>query len=430
MQRLKNLWDKISGLGTESSQPHSLSGSIRLTNQAATIAMLLLIFYLLTELLFINYHLTRFQTLTLYSVQVGQIFLFILVLVLDFYKKNLAARILFCAVLPFAFLPNSYILNQPLRSEFYMYGFGASVFLFFSQRKFTDILYLVPIIVFLLMVFNLQQHYPAVYKLDFGTLIRISFSFLYLYLVMNLLRGENNRHATQLTDLNKLKNKIFSIVSHDLREPIGSLNAVLQMMENSQISQEEFQMLIKSLNGNVKQLHDTLDNLLLWTRAQSQGLKVMPQSFMLSLVVDDVFQLLKFRAESKGVLLQKQGNLEMNAFADQTMTRSILNNLISNAIKFTPKGGIVNVSVESMQNLVKVTVRDNGRGMPPEMVKSLFKTAQHFSTPGTDEEKGTGLGLLLCKEFVEKNGGTISVTSEQLKGSTFSFTIPSGKKSN
>jgi len=430
MLSFNNLWRKISDLGIEPSQPHSLSGSIRLTNQASTIVIFLSVIYLLTEVLFINYQLTPFQTFVLYGVQVSQILLFVLVLVLDFFKKNLLGRIIFCVVLPFAFLPNSYILNQPLRAEFYMYGFAASTFLFFDQRKLTDIVFLTPVVVFFLMVFNLQQHFPDVYKLDFGALIRISFSFLYIYLVMNLLRRENNRYATELMDLNKLKNKIFSIVSHDLRGPIGSLNAVLQLMENSQISQEEFQMLIKSLHVNVKQLHGTLDNLLQWTYAQSQTLKAVPQSFILRILVDEVFQLLKFNAESKGVLLQKQGNLEIGIFADHTMVRSILNNLVSNAIKFTPKGGIVKVSAELGQNMVKITIHDNGRGMTPDLVKSLFKTAQHFSTPGTDEEKGTGLGLLLCKEFVEKNGGTISVSSELLKGSTFSFTLPSAKKSD
>jgi len=430
MLSFKAVWNKVSDLGIETTQPRSLAGSIRLTNQVAAVVIVLSLFYVASEFFFTNYKLTSSQTYLLHGVQAAQILLFTVVLVLNFHKKNLISRILFCLVLPFAFLPNSLILNQPLRAEFYMYGFAASTFLFFGQRKLTRILFIVPMVVFYLMVFNLEKHFPEIYHLDFGTIIRIAISFLCIYAIMTLLLRENNRYATELKDLNKLKNKIFSIVSHDLRGPIGSLNAVLQMMENSQISREEFQMLIKSLHVNVNQLHGTLDNLLQWTQAQSQELKAMPQSFIFRVPVDAVFQLLKFKADSKGVLLQKQGDLEIGVFADLTMTRSILNNLISNAIKFTPNGGTIHVSVESDQKMVKITVKDNGIGMPPEMVKSLFKTAQHFSTPGTDEEKGTGLGLLLCKEFIEKNGGTISVSSDLLKGSTFSFTLPLMKKLN
>jgi signal transduction histidine kinase len=407
-----------------------LSRSIRLANQAAALVIVLSIFYLVSELFLSHYSISLQQKLLLFGTQVAQIALFVSVLILNFYKKNLLARMIFCIVLPIAFLPNSYILNQPLRAEFYMYGFAASTFLFFSRQKFINIFFPLPIIIFLLMVFNLQQHFPDVYQLNLGTLIRISFSFLYIYLTMSLLRRENNRYATQLEGLNKLKNKIFSIVSHDLRGPIGSLNAVLQMTEHAQISREEFQMLVKSLHANVKQLHGTLDNLLQWSHAQSHELKVMPQSFILKNLVDEIFQLLKFNAAAKGVALQNHGNLQLGIFADLTMAQSILGNLISNAIKFTPKGGVVSVSAESDQKMAKIAVEDNGHGMSPEIVKSLFKTIQHFSTPGTDGEKGTGFGLLLCKEFVEKNGGTISVSSELLKGSTFSFTLPLAKTSN
>lgn len=430
MVDIKSWWHKISDLGIGGSQTRSLAGSIRLTNQVAVVGGLLSFFYLSAELLFANYALPASQTALLYGVQAAQILLFTLVLVLNFYEKNLAARVLFCLLLPFAFLPNSYILNQPLRAEFYMFGFAAAAFLLFGQQKLITMLFVVPILVFYLMVVNLHNHFPSIYHLNFGTLVRIAISFVSLYAIMSLLRRENNRYADELKDLNELKNKIFSIVSHDLRGPIGSLHALLQMMENSQLSQEEFQHLIKSLHINVKQLHGTLDNLLQWSYAQSDGLKAMPQPFLMTKLVEEIFQLLKFNAESKGVSLQKHGALQVEAFADLTMVRSVLINLISNALKFTPHGGKINVTAALNQKMVHVTVQDNGRGMPTEMVKSLFKTAQHFSTPGTNEEKGTGLGLLLCREFVEKNGGAISVSSELNKGSKFSFTLPLAKTSN
>ena len=425
MLSFKNTWSKISTLGIEPGQPHALSSSIRLANQAAFVCVILPGLYLLIEVFFIPPKSPDVNFFSFYGMQVGQITLFASVLLLNFLKRDLIARIIFCVVLPFTLLPNAYALNQPLRAEFYMYGFAASTFLFFSQRRLISVLFLIPIIVYYLMIFNLEKHFPDVYRLDFGVVLRIGLSFFYIFLAMSLLRTETNRYASELERLNLTKNKIFSIVSHDLRGPIGSLHVMLQMMQNSQITKEEFQELVPSLLNSVKYVRSTLDNLLQWSYTQSTGLKAVPQLFVFRELADEAFQLIKFNAEEKGVSIQLKGNLEMNAFADRTMTRSILINLLSNAIKFTSSGGIVSLSAESYDSVVRVSIEDTGKGMTPDMIESLLKSSGHSSTPGTNNERGTGLGLLLCKEFVHKNGGSISISSELGVGSKFSFTLPS-----
>ena len=424
MLSFKKIWSKISSLGIEPGQPHALASSIRLANQAAFICVILPGLYLLIEVFFIPPKSPSVHFFSFYGIQVAQITLFASVLLLNFFRRDLIARIIFCVVLPFTLLPNAYALNQPLRAEFYMYGFAASTFLFFSQRKLISVLFLIPIIVYYLMIFNLGKHFPEVYKLDFGVFLRIGLSFSYIFLAMSLLRTETNRYASELERLNLTKNKIFSIVSHDLRGPIGSLHVMLQMMENSQISKEEFQKLVPSLLTSVKYIRSTLDNLLQWSYTQSAGLKVVPELFVLSELAEEAFQLIKFNAEEKGVSIQLKGNLEMNAFADRTMTRSILINLLSNAIKFTSKGGIVSLSAESYDGIVRVAIEDTGKGMTSALIESLLESSGHSSTLGTNNERGTGLGLLLCKEFVQKNGGAISISSELGVGSKFSFTLP------
>jgi len=443
MERVKVFWKRMSNLGIEQGQSHSSVRSIRLANQLSMVTALLTMLYLAFELIFLKPHILPSQRTVFYITQIAIAVSFGSILLLNYYHQSLVSRILFCLLTPFAFLPNAYLLSQPLRAEFYMYGFASIVFLFFQQKRLITLLFTVPVIVFLLMTINLQNHYPGIFVIDSGAVVRISISFFMIYVAMTMLVGENTRYETEienqnqelvnqrneLSEANAIKNKIFSIVGHDLRGPIGSLHAMLQMVEKSQISQEEFQQFTKSLRINVKYLHGTLDNLLQWAQVQVRDLKTAPQDFYLNALLEEVIQLTKFSAEAKGITIEVHGRTDFKIFADLTMMRSVLINLISNAVKFTHPDGFVKITTSINQYFAKISVQDNGRGMTPEMIRLLFKSTEHLSTPGTNNERGTGLGLLLCKEFVEKNGGTISVTSELGKGSDFSFTFPLPQKS-
>ena len=175
---------------------------------------------------------------------------------------------------------------------------------------------------------------------------------------------------------------------------------------------------------SVKNLLDLLDNLLLWSRSQTGTIEYVPQPLNLSEVVAGNLNLMQTTAQKKGIHLQTDPNGNLRVYADKNMLDSVLRNLISNAIKFTPSGGSVVVGASERGDHAEVSVRDNGIGMSPSTLQHLFRLDAYHTTPGTDAEKGNGLGLILCKEFVEKNGGTLRVESTEGQGTTFRFTVP------
>ena len=243
------------------------------------------------------------------------------------------------------------------------------------------------------------------------------------------LRATNERLAQSeqyLRQTNATKDKFFSIISHDLKSPLNSLTGFLQILDIQVdvFSPEELKAFAKDINKSVKNLLDLLDNLLLWSRSQTGTIEYVPQSLNLSEAVADNLNLMHAAAQKKGVRLQADPDGNLRVYADQNMLNSVLRNLLSNAIKFTPSGGSVVVGASARGGHVEVSVRDNGIGMSPSALEHLFRLDAYHTTPGTDAEKGNGLGLILCQEFVEKNGGTLRVESTKGQGTTFRFTVP------
>jgi PAS domain S-box-containing protein len=235
--------------------------------------------------------------------------------------------------------------------------------------------------------------------------------------------AENNK---QLLVLNATKDKFFSIIAHDLRNPfntvIGFSEILLQNFRKFPEDKiEKFLGFIhaSSLNGN-----DLLSNLLMWSRSQSGKMLYNPENLDLSALVDDTLHLLEGSAHKKGILLLKGIEEELICKIDENMMKTIIRNLVSNAIKFTPENGKIAVCAQKQEKDIVVSVSDTGTGIPKEKQAELFKIDTNISTKGTNNESGTGLGLILCKEFVEKHGGKIWVESEEGKGSEFFFTIP------
>lgn len=223
--------------------------------------------------------------------------------------------------------------------------------------------------------------------------------------------------------INIFKDKLFSIISHDLRSPIASLGSSLFLFRHDLLTDLERNNLIDKLDHSYQNTSYLLDNLLNWTRMQMQGLKMTPTYINLTDLVVENFNLLKPQAESKNISLHCVIPSDLQVFADAEMLKTIVRNLIHNAIKYTPPQGEIHVTSFPMKDYVIVAIRDSGRGMTNEDKTRLF-SAEHFSKYGTANEKGSGLGLLLCKDFIEKNNGTIWVESVINEGSTFSFTIP------
>lgn len=230
--------------------------------------------------------------------------------------------------------------------------------------------------------------------------------------------------AQELEMANQTKDKLFAILGHDLRSPIGSLEGVLNLMNTGAVSQEEFQSFIPQFHKNVKNMQNTLENLLQWSVSQMKGMNATPSFVNLQGLIEEKINLFATVAQAKNITISTQTTTNLTAWADLNHVRLILRNLINNAIKFTPKSGQIIINVHSKDNQVVVNVIDTGVGMSEEQAGKLFDKSQSFTTYGTSGEKGTGLGLQLCQEIVIKNGGSIWAHSEQGKGSTFSFSLP------
>lgn len=248
-----------------------------------------------------------------------------------------------------------------------------------------------------------------------------------IYLIENNAQIKEKNKA--LEELNATKDKFFSIISHDLKGPLNSLTSFSNLLINhtSHLSKEEIQMLAKDLNKSVKGLFSLLENLLEWSRSQRGNLELKPEVLDLYDLIDQSKHLLSKTAENKNIRLNTPDYFNLTVLADRNTVDTIIRNLISNALKFTTSGGEVNVEVREAHEKVMILVQDNGVGMSQEVMQKLFRIDQKHSTKGTANEKGTGLGLILCKEFVEKNGGTLTVESREGVGSTFTFTLPKAR---
>ncbi|MFA5011042.1 MAG: ATP-binding protein [Ignavibacteria bacterium] len=234
------------------------------------------------------------------------------------------------------------------------------------------------------------------------------------------------KHAKELKDLNASKDKFFSIVAHDLKSPFQGLLGFSEFLYTdfdvlTEIERKEY---IGHVRTSARNAHNLLDHLLQWSRLQTNRIEVIPQKLNLYSEVNSVIELLISNAIRKRISLINNVNKDIYIIADVNMLNSILQNLISNALKFTRQDGEVKIESETINGVVKVKIIDNGVGMDDVDIKKLFEIDQQYTRLGTMNEKGTGLGLLLCKEMIELNGGNISVESELGKGSKFIIELP------
>ncbi|NIK73152.1 signal transduction histidine kinase/ligand-binding sensor domain-containing protein [Thermonema lapsum] len=245
-------------------------------------------------------------------------------------------------------------------------------------------------------------------------------------------KKELEAQAHHLEQLNATKDRFFSILAHDIKGPLNSLTAFLDIMSNhlDEMSKEDIQFMSSSLNRSVKNLYQLLENVLSWSRSQMGVIEYNFEEFPLKNVVKENLQLLQMTAANKGIELLDEVPSDIVVYADQPSLHTIIRNLLSNAIKFTAEGGKVSVGAFVDGQKAIVYVRDTGVGMPKEIQERLFKVDKRVSTKGTANETGTGLGLILVKEFVERNGGAIWVESEVEVGTTFYFTLPFRNSSN
>jgi signal transduction histidine kinase len=236
---------------------------------------------------------------------------------------------------------------------------------------------------------------------------------------------EVKRRSKELEQLNEVKDKFFSIISHDLRSPMNALSGILDLMDNDRIKPEEFKKLNKELRKQFDHTKTLINNLLDWALLQMDKLKLQPEKFDIQKLVDENFRLLG-SLHLKEINMVSRVGAETIGFGDMNMVNLVVRNLVLNGIKFTDNGGSIEVDARAQGNEWIVSVKDTGIGISPDVQKILFDKTAGYTTRGTANEKGTGLGLILCKEFVEKNGGRIWLDSEVGKGSTFYFTVKKG----
>lgn len=233
--------------------------------------------------------------------------------------------------------------------------------------------------------------------------------------------------AEELREHNKTKDKMFSVISHDLRAPLGGMKSMLDMIyegnsEKKEISRES----LDSLKNAADQTYNLLENLLYWSRSQRGTLVNNPEVINIHELVVENIELVSTMAENKNINILNTVENNVYAYADRNMIKTVLRNLIINAIKFTDEKGTVSISSAESNGKVKVEVADNGIGIKQSDLDKILNKKEYYTTFGTKREKGSGLGLNLCIDFINRNNGKLFIDSEYGKGSTFAFTLPGG----
>jgi signal transduction histidine kinase len=239
-------------------------------------------------------------------------------------------------------------------------------------------------------------------------------------------RDEIEHQRDEYQKLNATKDKFFSIIAHDLKNPLAGLIGLTDLltMEKNPFSEEEQKEVHSSINETVKTTYSLLENLLLWSRAQTKSLVVEAKNFRLFDMCDEIVLLYRHTADTRKIRLVNKCDPDLIVIADSNMIQTVIRNLVNNAVKFTGEGGTISIITELEEKYARVTVSDSGEGMTVEDIAKLFRTDVNVLTIGKGENKGSGLGLILCKEFIELNGGRIWALSKPGEGSNFIFTVP------
>ena len=234
-----------------------------------------------------------------------------------------------------------------------------------------------------------------------------------------------SRQAESLKELNATKDKMFSVISHDLRAPLGGIKSMLDLMYEDQSANKQISpQSLNSLKNAADQTYNLLENLLYWSRSQRGRLVNNPEMINLYDLVIENMELLQTMSDNKQIEVKNQVDPHAKALADRNMVKTVLRNLIINAIKFTREKGQITMASEYKDGLLELSVSDNGVGIQKQNLEKILNMKEYYTTFGTKREKGSGLGLNLCIDFIRRNNGELYIDSEYGKGSTFTFTLP------
>lgn len=274
-------------------------------------------------------------------------------------------------------------------------------------------------------------------------LLSLLFKFLKKFKHLNVSLGQKNKEITDQNEeiksitnnleqqrdhlelVNQTKDKFFSIIAHDLKNPIGSFGQMTELLSDSfdKMSNDDIKRIIRVLQNSAKYSFELLSNLLEWSRSQTGQINYNPMNYNLYDLVQTLINIFEVQTTNKNIQIFNEIDHELVCYFDRNMITTVIRNLISNSVKFTNKGGIIKIYNESNEKRAKIYVEDNGVGMSKDLLYEIFRIDTKVTRKGTENEKGTGLGLILCKEFVEKNNGSIGVESEEGVGAKFWFTL-------
>jgi len=290
-----------------------------------------------------------------------------------------------------------------------------------KEKKYTHFLIMAIVVFAFLLILLIHQNTSK--KKAFNLLEFKNFQ-------VNKMKDELHEHSDKLKQVNSTKDKFFSIIAHDLKNPFNSIAGFTDLMIDNNDNYDEAKRLkfLKIIKGSTAKVSSLLDNLLIWANSQSGNLKFNPKNINLLQQVSNVVSFLEIQAINKEITILNKVDKNIFVKADENMLDTILRNLISNAIKFTEAKGEIQIFSTLKNDFVEITVKDNGVGMSDSEIATIFNVSEISSTLGTSNEQGSGLGLILCKDFVENHGGKIWVESAVNEGSEFKFTLPIWKE--
>lgn len=237
---------------------------------------------------------------------------------------------------------------------------------------------------------------------------------------------EISKQNEELQNLNATKDKLFSIIGHDLRNPFNNIIGMSEVLVNYSENFDKQKILesVSSILRSANSAYKLLSNLLEWAMSQTGKIEFKPKDIPIKELILNSIEIISVNSQSKEINIDYNPLDDIYVYADKNMINTVLGNLLTNAVKYTSRGGNITISTSKNDKYAEISISDNGIGIKPERFRSLFKITEKISTLGTEKEKGTGLGLLLCKDFVDKNNGHIGAKPNSEKGTTFWFTLP------
>ncbi len=437
---MKAYFEILNNWGTSPSHPEDLNKRIYLSNQLAVILIIPFLFFLVSTLVFDLYNHFVWLSFTLLA--------FMAVPLLNRQGYTNVARVLLCLG------PTLTITTAAIATK--TYGNESNVMVALAPRAFILCMAVLPLVIFnfrhaklmwgifiangICVLFFDELHYLfgiEISQMEYTAWkyewlrATISIAFITITLFLFVLQDINEKfqrkieiQKKELLELNRLKARLLGIVSHDLKGPVGSLQSVLSLLGMQSLSPQQLSEIAPELNEKISTTVDTMDNLLRWAMSQMNGLQLKSDKVELQKLIGEVIKFSDSNAQKKGISIKNLVSWDCAVLADQEMLKIIIRNLLANAIKFSPEQTSIKITAEHLsEDKLQVSVEDQGVGMDQEEIKKLLQVQSHFSKLGTHNEKGSGLGLLLCKELVEKQGGKLKVSSKKGEGSVFSFTL-------